>query len=197
MTYGEIAAPSEPSRLGGTNPRAFGAGLICVLGFGLVYILFPVANYTDAKDALVYAFHIDEGRPSFHPNHLLYEPVVWALHSVSERIWVGLDPLITIRYFSLVCAVPFLVMCYALIWRARPHVGLAVLGTGAVAFSFGLWVFSILPDGYLPPLFFAFASLMVLDPGNGERAGTGVLFFQLNAEGKLWAVTPALQPAEN
>ena len=41
-------------------------------------------------------------------------------------------------------------------WRCWPR--------AAVGFSFGVWVYSVSPDGYLPPLFLALLALVMLDP---------------------------------
>ena len=48
-------------------PLPFWAGLCCVAGIGALYLLFPVANFTDAKDSLSYAARIEAGVPLFPP----------------------------------------------------------------------------------------------------------------------------------
>ena len=111
-----------------------------------------------------YAARIEAGVPLFHPNHLLYEPLVYMVLGVLRVFSADIDPLMVMQGISLACALPFLFCVYLLAWRAQQNAGLAVAATGAVAFSFGVWVYSVSPDGYLPPLLFAVLSLVLLDP---------------------------------
>ena len=74
------------------------------------------------------------------------------------------DPLTVMQGISLACALPFLFCVYLLAWRASQNAAPGGAATGAVAFSFGVWVYSVSPDGYLPPLLFALLSLVLLDP---------------------------------
>lgn len=142
----------------------FWYGLIAVVGVGVFYVLMPVANFTDAKDALRYAARIGEGAPYFHPNHLLYEPVIYVLHRLTQALAGPVDPLSVMQWVSILCALPFLLCTYLLTWRANHSAVLAVLATGAVGFCFGVWVYAVSPDGYLPPLFLAVLTLVLLDP---------------------------------
>jgi hypothetical protein len=153
-----------PRSAASAHPLSFWAGLLCVLGIGAFYVLMPVANYTDAKDAISYAARIGEGIPYFHPNHLLYEPLVYVFHRITQTVAGPVDPLIVMQWFSTLCALPFLVCTYLLTWRAWRNAALAVLATGAVGFSFGVWVYSVSPDGYLQPLFLALLVLVMMDP---------------------------------
>ena len=68
------------------------------------------------------------------------------------------------QWFSIVCAISFIFCTYLLAWRACRNAAVAALTTGAVGFSFGVWVYAVSPDGYLPPLFLALLALVLLDP---------------------------------
>ena len=138
---------SRPAPLRPSLP--FWAGLCCVAAIGALYLLLPVANFTDAKDSLRYAARIGAGEPYFHPNHLLYEPLAYVVLRVVRLFSAQADPLTVMQGISLTCALPFLFCCYLLVWRASRNAALAVLATAAVAFCFGVWVYAVSP-AWLP-----------------------------------------------
>jgi hypothetical protein len=164
MTEFPSADAPAPADTGPRRGLLFWAGLLCVAGIGTLYVLLPSENFTDAKDSLQYAYRIGNGDPMFHPNHLLYEPAVWVFWRLVQLVGVPLEPLAVMQWFSILCALPFLVFTYLLAWRPWRNVAAAVLTTGAVGFSFGVWVYAVAPDGYLPPLSLALLTLILLDP---------------------------------
>lgn len=169
-TSSDPLIPSGPPVSSDPPPRPawpFWAGLLAVFGVGAFYVGLPLANFTDAKDSLRYASRIAAGDPLFHPNHLLYEPVVYVVHRLTNLVAGPVAALDVMRWVSILSALPFLYCAYLLVWRAARAAAVAALAVAAVGFCFGVWVYAVSPDGYLPPLLFALVSLCLLDPAGG------------------------------
>lgn len=165
-----------------TSQTAFGAGasrgatgfflaVLIVAPVAAIYFLLPLQNYTDAKDSVSYAFNILHGAPYFHPNHLMYEPLNFAINRAASQIFGPVDPLRSMQLVSTVSAVLtlFLICRIAQRWGDGAwHGGVAV---AAIGFSFGVWCYSISADGYLPPLMFVMITMALLDPARWARNG--------------------------
>ncbi len=139
--------------------------LLIVAPVAVLYLALPLHNYTDAKDSLAYAFQIREGVPFFHPNHLLYEPLNFVIHRTVVWLFGSVDPLRTMQLLSTVSAICTLYLICRIAQRWEHRVFAGSVAVGAIAFSFGIWCYSISPDGYLPPLLCVFLTIALLDPG--------------------------------
>lgn len=169
MTDATLGAAADP-RSGRLARFLLAAAIVAPVA--ALYVAFPAANYTDAKDSLSYALRIREGAPLLHANHLLYEPVNFLLHRLTVMLAGPVDPLRVMQLFSTVTAIPALLLVCRLAqrWSADPLPGL--LAVGAVGLSFGVWCYAISPDGYLPPLFLALLTLAMIDPARLRRFGS-------------------------
>ncbi len=133
--------------------------LLVMAGFVLLYMLTFPANFTEGEDAVWYVERVARGAPEWHPNHLLIEPLAWAVGAALGRLGLAVSTLLVMQGLSLVAGLVTL----ALIWRLTVRVAqnlLAPLGaTLAVGFSFGFWLYVMMPDTYGLPLPFVVAGL--------------------------------------
>lgn len=147
--------------------------LLIVAPVAVLYLALPLQNYTDAKDSLSYAYRIREGIPVFHANHLLYEPLNFLLHRAAAALFGPVDPLRTMQLLSTFTAIPTLLLICRIAQRWGGEFLPGAVAVGAIAFSFGIWCYSISADGYLPPLFCVMLTIALLDPA--RWAGDGAV----------------------
>ncbi len=131
-------------------------------GMALLYAMSLPANFTEAEDAVYYVWHLDEGEPIWHPNHLIFEPLSYLLYRIVTGLGIGATVMQVMQVQSLVAGVITLALLYRLIRQATGEdaaASLAVLGTGG---SFAFWHYSGLPDTYILPLPLMMAALFGL-----------------------------------
>ncbi len=147
---------------------------------GLLYLLTFPQNFTEAEDAVYYADHVSGGVAQWHPNHLIYEPLMQGLTRAAQAIWPGATGLAVMQVASLVAALWTL----ALVWKIARLAGGGLSGaSGAVWLlggCFAFWLYGMYPDTYTLPLPFVLASFLALWQvgweGSGPRAGVLAAF---------------------
>ena len=138
---------------------------------GLLYLLTFPQNFTEAEDAVYYVDHVAGGVAQWHPNHLIYEPVMHGLTRAAQVVWPGASALAVMQVASLVAALWTL----ALVWKIARLAGGGLAGaSGAVwllAGCFAFWLYGLYPDTYTLPLPFVLASFLALWQVGWDRAG--------------------------
>lgn len=138
---------------------------------GLLYLLVFPQNFTEAEDAVYYVDHVAGGVPQWHPNHLIYEPLMFGLTRVAQLVWPGASALVVMQLASLAAALWTL----ALVWKIARLSGGGLAGaSGAVwllAGCFAFWLYGLYPDTYTLPLPFVLASFLALWQVGWDRAG--------------------------
>ncbi|RFU12020.1 hypothetical protein DZD18_14230 [Rhodobacteraceae bacterium W635] len=140
----------------------------------LIYLLTFPQNFTEAEDAVHYAAHVAAGAPQWHPNHLLYEPLMAALTRATQVVWPGARGLVIMQLASLAA----LIWTLALVWKIARVAGGGLWGAMAsvwlLAGCFAVWLYGLYPDTYTLPLPFVLASFLALWQvgweGGGARA---------------------------
>ncbi len=135
---------------------------LSILLVGLIYLLTWPQNFTEAEDAVYYVDHVAGAVPQWHPNHLLYEPMMLALTRIVHGVGLPVPALVVMQLASFVAALWTL----ALIWRIARLAGGGLWAMSAsvwlVAGCFAFWLYAMMPDTYLLPLPFVLASVVAL-----------------------------------
>ena len=138
---------------------------------GLLYLLTFPQNFTEAEDAVYYVDHVAGGTAQWHPNHLIYEPLMQGLTGAVQTVWPGATALAVMQVASLVAALWTL----ALVWKIARLAGGGLAGaSGAVWLlggCFAFWLYGMYPDTYTLPLPFVLASFLALWQVGWERSG--------------------------
>lgn len=138
---------------------------------GLLYLLTFPQNFTEGEDAVYYADHVSGGVAQWHPNHLIYKPLMQGLTGVAQAVWPGATALAVMQVASLIAALWTL----ALVWKIARLAGGGLAGaSGAVwllAGCFAFWLYGMYPDTYTLPLPFVLASFLALWQVGWEQSG--------------------------
>lgn len=133
------------------------------LGFLIFFLLTLASNFSGPHDSIGYLNGIVQGNALFHQHHLLY-------HFITHYWLVGARAILP--------AVPdyYLVEAYTALWgsgsltiaycflrnRFNLPAGISLLSTAVIAFSYGMWFYSVNIEVYAPPMFFLLAALYKL-----------------------------------
>lgn len=138
---------------------------------GLLYLLTFPQNFTEGEDAVYYVDHVAGGVAQWHPNHLIYEPLMQGLTRAAQALWPGATAMAVMQVASLLAALWTL----ALVWKIARLAGGGLSGaSGAVWLlggCFAFWLYGMYPDTYTLPLPFVLASFLALWQVGWEGAG--------------------------
>jgi len=145
--------------------------LLSLLLIALIYLLTFPQNFTEAEDAVYYVDRVAGRVPQWHPNHLLYEPLMLGLTRGAQVVWPGASALVVMQLASLAA----LIWTLALVWKIARVAGGGLWGAMAsvwlLAGCFAVWLYGMYPDTYTVPLPFVLASFLALWQVGWERGG--------------------------
>lgn len=171
------------------NTGRTGALIVWVLSY--IFFLFRLSdNLSASHDSIHYLNHIVQGEHLFHQHHLLYHFSANGWLNVLRPLFPGVAPHYIVESFTALWGSAILSVCY-LILRNRFFLlpSLAAAGILPVAFSYGLWFYSINVEVYTPSIFFILCSLYVLTRNSKRPADIwlisvlhcfAILFHQVN-----------------
>lgn len=137
----------------------------------LIYLLTFPQNFTEGEDAVYYVDHVTENAVQWHPNHLLYEPLMLALTRAAQTVWSGASALVVMQLASLVA----MLWALGLVWKIARVAGGGLWGAMAsvwvLAGCFAIWLYGMYPDTYSVPLPFVLSSFLALWQAGWERGG--------------------------
>jgi hypothetical protein len=145
---------------------------------GLLYLLTFPQNFTEGEDAVYYADRVAGAVPMWHPNHLLYEPL---MHGLTRAPWPGADALAVMQLASLVAALWSLALVWKIARLAGGGLSACMVALWSLAGCFAFWLYGMYPDTYALPLPFVLAGVVALwqaiwDQGGARAAAfSGVL----------------------
>lgn len=191
-----MAAPRE-------RPAPAGAGLAEAAalagGFLAIYLLTLSPNLSAAHDSISLLIHVESGRSSFHPHHLLFQPLAAAWLGTLRALGMRGDAALLVAALNALFGAGTLA---GVLWTLRQRLALertrALGATALCGFSFGLWFYSTCVEVYVVPLFFLVAALaLLLAPrpslatglAAGLAHGLAVLFHQVHV---LFVLVPLL-----
>jgi len=162
--------------------------ILLFLSVLLIYLVLPTSDYY--WDGISFAQNIEDSRSLspdlLHPNHLIYTPVGYLIHTGLAQIGFSLRSLDVLRMInSLLSALSSWVLFYILLALTRSRylsISLAVI----FSFSGYWWKFSTDANAYIPSVFFLLVTCYLLLPNRRVRPFliallhvTAILFHQL------------------
>lgn len=142
--------------------NSVGALTVGVVSY-LFFLLSLANNFSSAHDSISYLNNIVHGRHLFHQHHLLYHFFAHQWLVVFKPVFPAIADHYLIESFTAVWGSGTLAVCY-LFFRNRFFLSrtVAAIGVSIIAFSFGMWFYSVNVEVYAPPLFFILLSLYVI-----------------------------------
>ena len=147
------------------------AGILVAAGLMVVYLLFPTKNYY--WDGIEFAQTIEDatvfGATLFHPNHLVYNIVGYALYELILSLGIEVRALTVLiaanSVMSAIAAFVFFQVCLKLF----KSVQISVLLTIIFGFSATWWKFSTDANSYIPSILFSLLAFYFVLPGSRSR----------------------------
>lgn len=137
-----------------------------------IFFLFTLAsNFSGPHDSIGYLNGIVHGNALFHQHHLLYHFITHYWLVGAKAILPGVTDYYLVEAFTALWGSGSLTIAYCFFRRrfAQP-VGLSLAATAVIAFSYGMWFYSVNIEVYAPPMFFLLAALYKLsDRGFAQR----------------------------
>lgn len=127
-------------------------GLLIFLTVAIVYMATLSNNLSIAHDSVLYAMGILSFEPSYHPNHLLYEPFLSGVLGVLAAMGVAPSVPVIESIGALAGAATIAGGYKILVERFGVTPRNAALTAAAAAASFGLWYYSVGIEIYIFPL---------------------------------------------
>jgi len=173
-------------------------GALVVWIASYVFFLFTLANnFSASHDSIHYLLDILNGNELFHQHHLLYN----FLASKWRLLLPGLPPQYAIESFTAFWGSSAMAVIYSF-FRNRFFLApfAAAAGTAIIAFSYGVWFYSVNIEVYMPPLFFIVCCLYFITKKEMDISDVrkiallhclAILFHQVNilfAVVVIWAI---------
>ena len=151
---------------------------------GLLYLLTFPQNFTEGEDAVYYADRVAGAVPMWHPNHLLYEPL---MHGLTRAPWPGADALAVMQLASLVAALWSLALVWKIARLAGGGLSACMVALWSLAGCFAFWLYGMYPDTYALPLPFVLAGVVALWQAIWDQGGARAAAFAGVLAGLDWA----------
>jgi|ADGO01.1.fsa_nt_gi hypothetical protein len=172
-----VPAPEEPvcfynplNDIDEANQRHTGICFVYLLFF--IFFLFTLAsNFSGPHDSIGYLNGIAYGSGLFHQHHLLYHFITHYWLVAVKAVIPGVADYYLVEAFTALWGSASLAVAYCILRnRFAQPVGLSLAAISVIAFSYGMWFYSVNIEVYAPPMFFLLAALYILsDPAFGQR----------------------------
>src|SRR5215831_19153672 len=164
--------------------------LLVYTGFFIFFLLTLASNFSGPHDSIGYLNGIVKGSPLFHQHHLLYHFTAHYWLMFTERLLPGVKVYFLVELFTAVWGSGSMVIIYSF-FRDRFNLTplLSIAGTTVIAFSYGIWFYSVNIEVYAPPMFFLLLALYILTKEDFNRSDVwkviilhclAILFHQVN-----------------
>jgi hypothetical protein len=164
--------------------------LLIFIGFYVFFLCTLAANFSAPHDSIAYLNGIAGGYGLFHPHHLIYH---WTTHYwlvFIRGLFPGIKDYYLVEAYTALWGSGIMVMVWSF-FRNRFTLSVLVsgLGTSVIAFSYGIWFYSINIEVYAPPMFLLLVALYLLTKNDFTKSDVwkvallhslAVLFHQIN-----------------
>ena len=164
--------------------------LIVFLFFLLVYLLTLTSNFTGPHDSMAYLQMLKTENHLWHPHHLLYHQLSYYWLHLLKPIFPAVPEYFLVESFSSLFGAGTITVTF-LFFRNRFHLPILTswLGASIIAFSYGVWFYSVNVEVYAPSLFFTALTLYQLTKREWDARAVwlsaifhslAILFHQMN-----------------
>jgi hypothetical protein len=157
MRGGALAKVSVPKVAGAGDMRSAGALAqrrdsiaVIVLSAVTFWVYHVFGSLEQSGDSLSYAWSIKTGYGLSHPHHLIFSPVVRALHRALSSFGVSSDPLFAARLHNIMWACTAVAGVFLIVRTLAKSFALAVTLALLLAVCNGFWRFSTQAEVYVP-----------------------------------------------
>lgn len=137
------------------------------LGFFIFFLLMLASNFSGPHDSIGYLNGIVRGNALFHQHHLLYHFITHYWLVGARAVFPAVPDYFLVEGFTALWGSGSLAIAYMFF---RNRFGLAAplsfLSTTVIAFTYGMWFYSVNIEVYAPPMFFLLAALYKLSDQN-------------------------------
>lgn len=139
-----------------------GAVMVWLISY-VFFLLTLVNNFSASHDSINYLIGIANGQHLFHPHHLLYHYYAHLWLILFKNIFPAVAEHYIIESFTAVWGSSILAVCY-LFFRNRFKLSQSVsaMAITLIAFSYGIWFYSVNIEVYAPPIFFILCCLYII-----------------------------------
>lgn len=166
-----------------------GAVMVWLVSY-VFYLLTLADNFSASHDSINYLNGIVKGEHLFHPHHLLYHYYAHLWLLLFQNIFTGIAHHYIIESFTAVWGSAILAVCY-MFFRVRFNLslGISALAITLIAFSYGVWFYSVNIEVYSPPIFFILSALFIISKKESRESDVwkvailqsfAILFHQVN-----------------
>lgn len=166
-----------------------GALMVWIISY-IFFLLTLANNFSASHDSINYLIGIVNGQHLFHQHHLLYHFFAHEWLMLFKQVFPSLAVHYIIESFTALWGSSTLAVCY-LFFRNRFSLpaGISAIGVSIIAFSYGMWFYSVNIEVYTPPLFFILLSLYVISRKEARESDAwkiavlhslAILFHQVN-----------------
>jgi hypothetical protein len=125
------------------------------------------SNFSGPHDSIGYLNGIVQGNALFHQHHLLYHFITHYWLEGTKAIFPGVADYYLVEAFTALWGAGSLTLAYCFLRHRFGHSQLLSLAaTAVIAFSYGMWFYSVNIEVYAPPMFFLLAALYRLSHRN-------------------------------
>ncbi|HUR11556.1 MAG TPA: hypothetical protein VM012_09315 [Flavitalea sp.] len=141
----------------------FREAMIVFICFYLFFLGNLAANFSGPHDSIAYLNSIISGNPLFHQHHLLYHFFSHYWLKGMQALLPGVANFHLVEAFTALWGSGSLAIIYCF-FRKRFNLttAISIVGTTIIAFSYGMWFYSVNIEVYAMPLFFILWSLYIL-----------------------------------
>jgi hypothetical protein len=134
----------------------------------LIFFLCTLAsNFSGPHDSIGYLNGIVQGNALFHQHHLLYHFITHYWLVGAKAIFPGIADYYLVEVFTALWGSASLTIVYCFLRnRFNQSQILSLAATAVIAFSYGMWFYSVNIEVYAPPMFFLLAALYKLSDRN-------------------------------
>ncbi len=158
--------------------------------FLCIYLFSLTSNFTGPHDSMAYLQMLKTREHLWHPHHLLYHELTYYWLHFFKNLFPGVQEYFIVESFSTLFGAGTAAVVYAIFAR-RFHLPVLTswLGTAIVAFSYGVWFYSINIEVYAPSIFFTALCFYQLTKRNWDARAVwlvaifhalAILFHQMN-----------------
>ncbi len=143
--------------------RSADAQVLVFISFLIIYLLTLTSNFTAPHDSMTYLLMLKEKEHLWHVHHLLYHQLSYYWLAFWKSIFPGVQDYLIVETISSLFGAGTVTISFLFLRRRfqLPRIT-SWLGAGVIAFSYGIWFYSVNVEVYAPSLFFSFWMLYVV-----------------------------------
>lgn len=123
------------------------------IAFVSLYLITLSRTLSITHDSALFLRPIESLRPTLHPNHLWFEPIMVSAYQLMMLVWPDIGAQTAVEAVNALAGALALQAAYAIArWRVGLERSRAALAVACAGFTYGVWYYSIAIEAYALPL---------------------------------------------